>query len=137
MNVTFPHCQSFLSGQHQKFAHSWQICSIGRSFPSVKKNRKKAKSDKESIEINLSWLLVKGLCICSVFTYVQFMSYSKCWNCRRTWNICFLLIISWKMLQPNFAFWDTFMLLRCLNSKEIKLQEWFVLFSIWFFSAEN
>ena len=27
-----------------------------------------------------------------------------------------------KKLQPNFAFWDTFNLLRCLNSKEIKLQ---------------
>ena len=53
---------------------------------------------------------------------VWFMSYSKCWNCCRTWIICFLLIFSWKMLQPNFAFWDTFMLLKCLNSKEIKLQ---------------
>ena len=46
----------------------------------------------------------------------------KCPNWCRTWNICFLLIFSWKMLQPNFAFWDIFMLLRCLNSKEIKLQ---------------
>ena len=47
---------------------------------------------------------------------------TKCPNWCRTWNICFLLIFSWKMLQPNFAFWDIFMLLRCLNSKEIKLQ---------------
>ena len=46
----------------------------------------------------------------------------KCPNWCRTWSICFLLIFSWKMLQPNFAFWDIFMLLRCLNSKEIKLQ---------------
>ena len=55
-------------------------------------------------------------------TFVRFMSYRKCWNCRRTWNLCFLLIFSWKKLRPNFAFWDTFKLLRCLNSKEIKLQ---------------
>ena len=27
-----------------------------------------------------------------------------------------------KKLRSNFAFWDTFKLLRCLNSKEIKLQ---------------
>ena len=54
--------------------------------------------------------------------YIQFMSYSKCWNCRRTWNLCFLFIFSWKKLQPNFAFWDTFKLLRCPNSKEIKLR---------------
>ena len=27
-----------------------------------------------------------------------------------------------KKLRPNFAFWDTFKLLRCLNSKEINLQ---------------
>ena len=55
-------------------------------------------------------------------TYVWFMSYSTCWNCCRTWNLCFLFIFSWKKLQLNFAFWDTFKLLRCLNSKEIKLQ---------------
>ena len=47
---------------------------------------------------------------------------TKCPNWCRTWNICFLLIFSWKVLQPNFAFWDIFMLLKCLNSKEIKLQ---------------
>ena len=29
---------------------------------------------------------------------------TKCPNWCRTWNICFLLILSWKMLQPNFAF---------------------------------
>ena len=29
---------------------------------------------------------------------------TKCPNWCRTWNICFLLIFSWKMLQPNFAF---------------------------------
>ena len=46
----------------------------------------------------------------------------KCPNWCRTWNICFLLIFSWKMLQPNFAFWDILLLLRCLNSKGIKLQ---------------
>jgi hypothetical protein len=46
----------------------------------------------------------------------------KCPNWCRTWNIFFLLIFSWKLLQPNFAFWDIFLLLRCLNSKEIKLQ---------------
>ena len=40
---------------------------------------------------------------------------TKCPNWCRTWNICFLLIFSWKMLQPNFAFWDIFMLLRCLK----------------------
>ena len=53
---------------------------------------------------------------------VLFMSYSTCWNCRQTWNLCFLLIFSWKKLGLNFAFWDTFKLLKCLNSKEIKLQ---------------
>ena len=47
---------------------------------------------------------------------------TKCPNWCRTWNICFHLIFSWKMLKPNFAFWDILMLLRCLNSKEIKLQ---------------
>ena len=46
----------------------------------------------------------------------------KCPNWCRTWNICFLLIFSWKMLKPNFAFWDIFLQLRCLNSKGIKLQ---------------
>ena len=50
------------------------------------------------------------------------MSYSECWNCYLTWNLCFLLIFSWKKLRPNFAFWNTFKLLRCLNSKEMKLQ---------------
>ena len=33
-------------------------------------------------------------------------------------NLCFLLIFSWL----NFAFWGTFKLLRCINTKEIKLQ---------------
>ena len=47
---------------------------------------------------------------------------SKCWNCRWTWNLCFLLILSWKKLRSNFVFWDTFKLLSCLNSNEIKLQ---------------
>ena len=47
---------------------------------------------------------------------------TKCPNWCRTWNICFLLFFSWKMLKPNFAFFDIFMLLTCLNSKEIKLQ---------------
>ena len=62
----------------------------------------------------------------------------KCPNWCRTWNICFLLIFSWKMLQPNFAFWDIFMLLRCLNSKEIKLQSSIrvicIIFDLIFFS---
>ena len=53
---------------------------------------------------------------------VRFISYSKCWKCRRTWNFCFLLIFSWKKPGPNFAFSDTFKLLRCLKSKQIKLQ---------------
>ena len=43
---------------------------------------------------------------------------TKCPNWCRTWNICFHLIFSWKMLKPNFAFWDILMLLRCLNSQE-------------------
>ena len=55
-------------------------------------------------------------------TNVWFMSYYKCWNCRATWNICFLFIFSWKTLQLNFAFWDTFLLLRFLNWNEIELQ---------------
>ena len=46
----------------------------------------------------------------------------KCPNWCRTRNICFLLIFSWKMLKPNFAFWDIFLQLRLLNSKGIKLQ---------------
>ena len=62
----------------------------------------------------------------------------KCPNWCRTWNICFLLIFSWKMLQPNFAFWDIFMLLTCLNSKEIKLQSSIrvicIIFDLIFFS---
>ena len=29
---------------------------------------------------------------------VRFMSYSKWWNCHRTWNLCFLSIFSWKKL---------------------------------------
>ena len=74
----------------------------------------------------------------TVHFYVWFMSYSKCWNCRRTLNICFLLISSWKMLEPNIAFWGTFMLLRCLNSKEIKLQSSIrvicIIFDLIFFS---
>ena len=68
-------------------------------------------------------------CVPKLFRMSKQMSFSchirhltKCPNWCRTWNICFLLIFSWKMLQPNFAFWDIFMLLRCLNSKEIKLQ---------------
>ena len=63
---------------------------------------------------------------------------TKCPNWCRTWNICFLLIFSWKMLQPNFAFLDIFMLLRCLNSKEIKLQSSIrvicIIFDLIFFS---
>ena len=52
------------------------------------------------------------------FTNVHFMSYLKCWNCCWTWNLCFLLIFSWKKkLQLKFAFWDTFKLLRCLNPR--------------------
>ena len=47
---------------------------------------------------------------------------TKCPNWCHTWNICFDLIFSWKMLKPNFAFWDIFLQLRCLNSKGIKLQ---------------
>ena len=54
--------------------------------------------------------------------YVWFMSYLTCWNCHPTRNLCFLLIFSWEKLQPIFAVWDTFKLLRCLNSKETKLQ---------------
>ena len=42
------------------------------------------------------------------------------------------------MLWLNFAFWDTFMLLRCLNSKEIKLQSSIrvicIIFDLIFFS---
>ena len=34
---------------------------------------------------------------------VSFMSYSKCWNSRRTWNFCFLLTFSWKKLQTKFG----------------------------------
>ena len=37
---------------------------------------------------------------------------------RQTWNLCFLVIFSWKKLRPNLAFWDTFKLLRCLNSRD-------------------
>ena len=63
---------------------------------------------------------------------------TKCPNWYRTWNICFLLIFSWTMLQPNFAFRDIFMLLKCLNSKEIKLQSsiWVIciIFDLFFFS---
>ena len=36
------------------------------------------------------------------------------------------------MLKPNFAFWDILMLLRCLNSKEIKLQSSITLICIIF-----
>ena len=47
-----------------------------------------------------------------------------------------------KKLRPNFAFWDTFKLLRCLNSKEIhkasKLNKSdLYTFRSDFFSAEN
>ena len=63
---------------------------------------------------------------------------TKCPNWCRTWNICFHLIFSWKMLKPNFAFWDILMLLRCLNSKEIKLQSSIrvicIIFDLIFFS---
>ena len=43
-----------------------------------------------------------------------------------------------KKLRPNFAFWDTFKLTRCLNSKEIKLNKCdFYSFRSAFCSAEN
>ena len=52
------------------------------------------------------------------------MSYSKCWNW--SWILKLLLnfesFFSFHFLQPNFVFWGNFKLLRCLNSKEIKLQ---------------
>jgi len=45
------------------------------------------------------------------------------WNFCRILNLCFLFKFQLKKnLQPNLAFLGTFKLLRCLNSKEIKLQ---------------
>ena len=43
------------------------------------------------------------------------------WNFRQILNLYFLLIFSWKY-TPNSVFWFIFKLLRCLNSKKIKLQ---------------
>ena len=68
----------------------------------------------DPLPLLLSFLLVRNSC------HIRHLT--KCPNWCWTWNICFLLIFSWKMLQPNFAFWDIFVLLTCLNSKEIKLQ---------------
>ena len=57
------------------------------------------------------------------------MSYSMCWNWR--WILKFssnfesLFSFNFqlkKKLRLNFAFWGTFKLLRCINSKKIKLQ---------------
>ena len=53
---------------------------------------------------------------------VRFMSFWKCWNCRRNGIFAFFSFSAEKKLRPNFAFWDTFKLLRCLNSNKIKLQ---------------
>ena len=60
---------------------------------------------------------------------VWIMSYLKCWNWRRilkfSLNFESLFSLSFqlkKKLQPNFAFLGEFKQLRCLNSKEIKLQ---------------
>ena len=59
------------------------------------------------------------------------MSYSKCWNWHRILkfltNFESLFSLNFQLkknLQQNFKIWDTFKLLRCLNSKEIKLQSW-------------
>ena len=38
----------------------------------------------------------------SVFN-VRFMSYWKCWNCCQTWNLCFLLIFSWKKASTELC----------------------------------
>ena len=52
--------------------------------------------------------------------YVSFMSYSKCWNSRRTWIFFFLLTFSWKKLKIKFCILGH--LQKRLNSKKIKLQ---------------
>ena len=91
----------------------------------------------------LKSLRKKSLCTYDVEITVMCFSchirhLTKCPNWCRTWNICFHLIFSWKMLKPNFAFWDILMLLRCLNSKEIKLQSSIrvicIIFDLIFFS---
>ena len=48
----------------------------------------------------------------------------KCPNWCRTWNICFLLIFSWKMLQPKFAIWDTISTLRQASNMTWKAHKW-------------
>ena len=46
----------------------------------------------------------------------------KYWNFCRILNLCFLSIFSWEQNSIKFCIWCTFKLLRCHNSKEIKLQ---------------
>ena len=68
-------------------------------------------------EVIFYWLLRGSCYIRSIEIGVQY------WNFHRILNFYLLLIFSWKkILRSNFAFWETFKLLRSLDSKEIKLQ---------------
>ena len=79
----------------------------------------------------------------SFFTYWSWHIWSaeigvKYWNFQPILSLCFLLIFSWKKMQPNFLFWGNLKLLKCLNSKEIKLQSSIrvicIIFDLIFFS---
>ena len=59
-----------------------------------------------------------------IWSNVWFMSYSKCWNCRQTWNLCFLLNfqLSRNQIEKNtlIELWSFISFeLRHLNSMKV------------------
>ena len=68
---------------------------------------------------------------------VRFMSYSKCWDCHWTWNLCFLFIFSWKQASTELCILGR----RGLNSKEIKFHSSIrvicIVFDLIFFSWKS
>ena len=76
-------------------------------------------SNSRPAELCWDWLKVESSCFLN-FDFL-FMSGSchmqSVENFRRTWNLCFLLIFSWKKAATQIY---NFKLLRYLNSKEIK-----------------
>ena len=134
-SIGLPHCMYLFiisilnkAPQIQKLNYHFTFRNLKEVFSHCWETRISWKYEKTCYLARVRYL---QFVVCNILTgsiIAEIMSYLKCWNWRRILNIWFLLIFSWIKSSTEFCILGQHQarLLRCLDSKEIKLQS-----SIW------